>query len=353
MSSIHRLRKEGIRPDFEYTEENAVASLPSPVENVSRVRRRKTHNVLPPESAVASFHESSLVVSLTHLGQYQETFRHMASVLEGFPSLKGSLIATQDELACLPLVHDYLLRSMCTDLEEREWMPFDRLLRGIASEPDLRMASPAVVACALIEHNWHDPSTWRACNMTKLELWRVKVCYWDFILPCYAFAPRRYNNLHVRLAEAVRHINLGPVVAHGYLHILPIVEGYMALLQSSKSLITKEAQDGLESIFLIKTNLLQLQHALVSDVLDGLGFPADTECPPLHVCWDPELNVAVSSQANATVSRRFLDTIASLAERYCWMFVAAHYLVFPATAVPTRPRSWLSAAIQWDVCEDS
>ena len=357
MSSISRLRRDGARPDFEFTEEHAVGSIHSTVENgdvhVPRGRRRR-HAVAgaAPASVKAVPAEFSLMVSLAPLGPYQDVFRHMCLVLEGLPALKGSVLANADELTCLPLVQQYLQKTLCVHPEEREWISLDRLICSVNMEPGMRHASPAVVACAVVEMSLHDVRTWKACNMTKLNLWRVRACFWDFVYPLTGFGRTIVGHLHFRLADAVRHIQLGTVIAHGYMHILPIIEGYVALLQSSKTFITKEAQDVLESVFLVKSNLVLLQHAVLSDMLDGLGFPAPTQSPS-PVRWTLALETATLPEAPPRVDRLLFEDIFSIAERYCWMFVAAHHIVFPSHSIPTLPSTWENAMIQWPDCISS
>ena len=352
-ASVHRLRKDNVRPDFESSEDTtAVGAVETMASPAPMTRRRRQGHVAARALADVEARGPPVVrVSLAGLApEHIRVFEDMCTLLEGYPLLKGGLMPTVAELESFEPLMKYLRAHLCRFPEADSRLNLKHLLSVLSHTPGLQHVSPAVAAAVLIELGLQVDSTWTSAAMNKLELWEVAACFWDMHVTCSlaGHAAATMGQFHRDIVSAARELSLGPVRLSGHKCLLHLAMEYRMMLQCMTRPVVKEARDCLDALFMVRDNLVHLYHAIVADALDSLSVPL----PALRVSkleWDVDLEAAVAPTSSARVDRRLASRVVALASPYAWLFVCAYHIT-----VDCHPSlendSWDRAVISWDEC---
>jgi len=301
---------------------------------------------------------SATITSLQH-----QSLQAVLTLLEGMPPLEGCIAPTGPSLDAFPQVLKFLKTAICKRPEPGACLNMRTLLNVVANTPGLEAASPAVVAAAAVSFGMAMTDTWKFSS--KMQDWMLYGAFWDLHVARSVTTSTQAaaGDFYRRFVDAARELSahLGSVRLHGHRRLLPVLQGHCTLLASGATLVTKDAQDGLLTVFRVPQNLAVLRQAYMADCMDSLSVTLP-RTPPTFVRWSRELTAAacptpplflsVPVPIIPAVSAELGEQIFQAALPYVWMFVVAHQLVFPAHPMPQTGKTWLTASLQWAYDEE-
>jgi hypothetical protein len=308
------------------------------------------------ESAVAaSFkpqHLYELKITLVDITPKQHgDLIEIETSLAKYPLLEGLVGPTAAALDCFqPLKHALKTWMHPMDVGESSHLTLRAVLSIVKGMPGFAAVTPAVLAAAIVFHDFHCGDEWLEAPVGKLDKWPVCARFWDLYVAktlLSSTAPQ-VELFHKKVITAARAIGIGPVRLVGHRSLLRLAREYDLILSTVPSshprFVRKNILDCLVEVFTIAENAKALRHACTADCFDCMSVPLQ-HAPLVALPWSAGLLEELRNYK--TINYVHLDEIARIAAHYAWLFVATCHVRFPLTEYDAT--RWQDVDVLWDV----